>query len=94
MSIIYPSDNLEILDYNRVIKSLNGLSSDQFMNALKTNFADIREYGDQANVKPVRRGVTSLLLDGKWYECTVRDEAIEKVVKEHGGNRAVSTLDV
>lgn len=36
----------------------------------------------------------SLLLDGQWYECTVKQEAVEKTVLEHGGSRAVSTLDV
>ena len=36
----------------------------------------------------------SLLLDGQWYECTVRPEAVEKCVQEHGGSRAVSSLDV
>ena len=64
------------------------------MNALKANFAEIREYEDQSMVRPGRAGVTSLLLKGKWYECTMRNEAVEKVVREHGGNRAVSTLDV
>ena len=46
MSIIYPSDNLEILDYNRVIKSLNGLTAQQFMDRLKADFADLRLYPD------------------------------------------------
>jgi len=94
MSIIYASDNLEILDYNRVIRSFNGLSADEFMDALKKNFAEIREYNDQSRVRPGRAGVASLLLQGKWYECTMKNEAVEKVVREHGGNRAVSTLDV
>ena len=52
MSIIYPSDNLEILDYNRVIKDLNTLSRNEFMDAIKENFADITEYPDQNDVRP------------------------------------------
>lgn len=48
MSIIYPSDNLEIMDYNRVIKSFNGLSEEQFMSTLRDNFAEIREFADQS----------------------------------------------
>lgn len=67
MSIIYPSDNLEIMDYNRVIKDLNDRSPDQFMEELRTNFADIHEYEDQSSVRPQQRGVTSLLIGGKWY---------------------------
>lgn len=46
MSIIYPSDNLEIMDYNRVLKSLNSPSSEDFMNKLRANFADISECAD------------------------------------------------
>lgn len=46
MSIIYPSDNLEILDYNRVLKSLNGLPSNEFINTIRANFADVQVYAD------------------------------------------------
>ena len=35
-----------------------------------------------------------MLLENKWYECKIRDDAVEKVVKEHGGRREVATLDV
>lgn len=94
MSIIYPSENLEILDYNRVIKSLNGLTAQQFMDRLSADFADLQLYPDQNDVRPKQKGSMSLLLDGQWYECTVKPEAVEKCVQEHGGSRAVSTLDV
>ena len=46
MSIIYPSDNLEIMDYNRVLRSLNTLPAHKFINKLKANFADVSEYPD------------------------------------------------
>ena len=36
----------------------------------------------------------SLLLDGQWYECNIKQQAIDRCVEEHGGSRAVSTLDV
>ena len=94
MSIIYPSENLEILDYNRVIKSLNGLTAQQFMDRLSADFADLQLYPNQNDVRPKQKGSMSLLLDGQWYECTVKPEAVEKCVQEHGGSRAVSTLDV
>ena len=64
------------------------------MDKIKDNFADVREFPNQLDVRPKRRGVTSLLMDDKWYECTIKQEAIEKCVQEHGGNREVSTLDV
>jgi len=46
MSIIYPSDNLEILDYNRVIKSFNNLTPQQFIDRLTAGFADLRAFSD------------------------------------------------
>ena len=52
MSIIYPSENLEILDYNRVIKRLNGLTAQQFMDRLSADFADLQLYPDQNDVRP------------------------------------------
>lgn len=38
MTLFYPSDNLLVLDYNRVLKTLNGFSTEEFMNELKVNF--------------------------------------------------------
>ena len=97
MSIIYPSDNLnQIMDYNRVIKTFNGrfTSSADFISALNLNFADVREYADQSKVRPARSGITSLLIDGKWHECVIRDEAVQAVINEHNGQREVASLDV
>ena len=85
MSIIYPSDNLEIMDYNRVLKWLNTLPSQKFINKLKANFAEISEYPDQNVVRPSSRGIISLLIDGRWYQCVIKPEAIEKTIAEHGG---------
>ena len=94
MSIIYPSDNLQILDYNRVVKDMNQMSSEDFMARLRETFADISLCPDQANVRPKERGLTSLLIDGQWYDCRIKDEAIERSVRENGGHRAVGALDV
>lgn len=94
MSIIYPSDNLEIMDYNRVLKNLNTFPDRQFINKLRANFADITPFPDQSDVRPKQRGVTSLLIEGTWYRCQIKPEAIEQTVREHGGNKEVSTLDV
>ena len=54
----------------------------------------MKKYPDQRDVRPKRHGVTSLLLDGIWYECAIKQSAIEKTVREHGGNRQINTLDV
>ena len=46
MSILYPADNLYILDYNRVLKSLGDKSVDEFMTGIKANF----------KVEPIKKG--------------------------------------
>ena len=46
MSIIYPSDNLEILDYNRVIKDLNSHDPMAFLDRLRADFANVQPYAN------------------------------------------------
>ena len=53
MSIVYPDTHLRILEYNRVLKSLNDMSEDQFMDRLKENFATINPIAEGASHRPV-----------------------------------------
>jgi uncharacterized protein (DUF1015 family) len=65
LAAIFPENQLRILDYNRVVKDLNGLTRDQFLDRLKANF-DIKEKGNTA-YKPRRLHEFSMYLEGKWY---------------------------
>ena len=70
MAVCFQASQLTILDYNRVVKDLNGLTSEQFIDALKKNF-EVEEKG--ANVyKPNSLHNFSLYLDGKWYSLTAK----------------------
>lgn len=70
MAVCFPASQLTILDYNRVVKDLNGLTSEQFLDALKKNF-DVEEKG-AGIYKPDHLHNFSLYLDGKWYSLTAK----------------------
>ncbi len=72
LSVLFPHDELMIMDYNRTVKDLNGLSSDEFMSRLEENF-DIIKSGDTA-FKPEKKGQFSMYLERKWYLCEINDE--------------------
>lgn len=70
LAVCFPDNQLKIIDYNRVVKDLNGLTSEQFLNALRENF-EVEEKGAEI-YKPARLHNFSLYLDGKWYSLTAK----------------------
>jgi uncharacterized protein (DUF1015 family) len=71
MAVCFQASQLTILDYNRVVKDLNGMSSEAFLEALKKNF--IVEKKGSENYKPQHLHEFSLYLDGVWYSLTAKD---------------------
>ena len=70
MAVCFQVSQLTILDYNRVVKDLNGLSSEEFLKALSKNF-DVVEKGADI-YKPDHLHNFSLYLDNKWYSLTAK----------------------
>ena len=70
MAVCFQASQLTILDYNRVIKDLNGLTSEEFIDALKKNF-EVEDKGTDM-YKPNHLHNFSLYLDGKWYSLTAK----------------------
>ena len=70
MAVLFPDDQLEIFDYNRVVKDLNGLSPDDFVAALSDDF-DVRPAGKTCP-RPAALREFSLYLDGSWYELRAK----------------------
>ncbi len=68
LAVAFPASQLRIIDYNRVVRDLNGLTPAQFLEALKKDF-DVKEMGTEI-YKPSRLHNFSLYLDGKWYSLT------------------------
>ena len=85
MAVAFPASQLTIIDYNRVVKDLNGLSDTEFLNALKENF-DIQEIGTEI-YKPARLHNFSLYLGGKWYSLTAKPGT-------YNDNDPIGVLDV
>ncbi len=71
LAVLFPEDELEIMDYNRVIKDLNGYSKDEFMAKMSEKF-DIEEAGKDA-YKPEAKHTFGMLLDGMWYKVTAKE---------------------
>jgi len=71
LSVIFPHDQMQILDYNRVIKDLNGLSKEDFLKKVEEKFT-IYYPGEDNSIKPSRTHEFSMYLDGKWYKFTAK----------------------
>ena len=71
MAVCFQASQLTILDYNRVVKDLNGLTSEQFLKALKKNF-EVEDKGTDI-YKPARLHEFSLYLDSHWYALRAKE---------------------
>ena len=71
MAVAFQASQLTILDYNRVVKDLNGLTSEQFLDALRKNFT-VEDKGSEI-YKPARLHEFSLYLDGHWFSLVAKD---------------------
>lgn len=86
LTVIFPDNQMQILDYNRVIKDLNNLSKDEFIEKIKTSF-DIVE--SDKPVKPEQAGMFGMYLDGQWYHLSIKPG---KVPSDPVGKLDVSLL--
>lgn len=89
MAVCFPENQLEIIDYNRVIKDLNGYSAEEFLTELKKDF-NIREIGIakcEKEVKPSKLHEFSMYLEGKWYLMNAKEG-------RYDDNDPIGVLDV
>jgi uncharacterized protein (DUF1015 family) len=85
LAVCFPDNQLNIIDYNRVVKDLNGLSDEAFLKALEANF-DVKEMGEEI-YKPNALHNFSLYLSGKWYSLTAKQGT-------YNDNDPIGVLDV
>ncbi|MDE6355071.1 MAG: DUF1015 domain-containing protein, partial [Prevotella sp.] len=85
MAVCFQASQLTILDYNRVVKDLNGMTSEEFLNALTTNFI-VEDKGTEI-YKPAKLHEFSLYLDSHWYSLTAKDGTYDN-------NDPIGVLDV
>ena len=85
MAVCFPANQLTIIDYNRVVKDLNGLTAEEFLSAVSRNFV-IEEKGSEI-YKPLALHNFSLYLEGKWYSLTAKEGT-------YNDNDPIGVLDV
>ena len=71
LSVLFPDEELKIMDYNRVVKDLNGMSNEAFLQKMQQIFEVAPLTGDP---KPQAKGAFSMYLEGQWYRCVVHAE--------------------
>ena len=69
LSVLFPDEELMILPYNRVVRDLNGMSTEQFFEKLKEKF-ELEEIGKEPYA-PVQKGTFGMYLDGTWYALKI-----------------------
>lgn len=70
LAVIFPDNQLKIIDYNRVVKDLNGLTTQQFIEKLQATF-EVKEMGT-AIYTPNKLHNFSMYMEGKWYSLTAK----------------------
>jgi len=70
LAVHFPDNQLQIIDYNRTVKDLNGLSSAEFLEKIKEKF-DVTCKGNEV-YRPNKLHNFSMYLDGKWYSLTAK----------------------
>ena len=71
LSVLFPDDELMIMDYNRVVRELNGLTPEEFLSGIKKVF-DVEKLDKTEH--PKRKGQVTLFLEDKWYLLTLKPE--------------------
>ncbi len=85
MAVHFPDNQLKIIDYNRVVKDLNGLSKEKFIQKIKENF-EVELIGN-AIYKPSKLHEFSMYLDNNWYKLTAKNGSFDD-------NDPIDQLDV
>ena len=92
LAVCFPDNQLNIIDYNRVVRDLNGLTETEFLEALKEDFEVAPldppiKGGDWSDVKPKALHNFSLYLGGRWYSLTAKEG-------RYDDNDPIGVLDV
>jgi uncharacterized protein (DUF1015 family) len=85
MAVCFPDNQLTIIDYNRVVKDLNGLTDEAFLTKLEKHFT-VEEKGTEI-YKPTQLHNFSIYLSGKWYSLTAKEGV-------YNDNDPIDILDV
>lgn len=71
LAVLFPDEQLHIMDYNRVVQDLNGNTVDQFLSKLSDKFT-LENYNGTGQYKPEVKHTFGMFLEGKWYKLTAK----------------------
>lgn len=72
LSVIFPDEQLYIMDYNRVVKDMNGNTAEEFINKIKEKF-EVEPYNGQGQYRPEEKHSFGMYLEGKWYKLKAKE---------------------
>ncbi|PID30006.1 MAG: hypothetical protein CSB55_00510 [Candidatus Cloacimonadota bacterium] len=72
LSVIFPSDQMYVMDYNRIVKDLNGLTEDEFFAKIKEKF-EVEEFSAEKAYKPEKLHTFGMYISGKWHKLTAKE---------------------
>lgn len=78
LSVLFPDSELKIMDYNRVVRDLNGYAAGQFLNRISSVFEVSKVSADgpsdrYAGVRPRHKGEAAMYLNGSWYRLEIKE---------------------
>ncbi|MBQ8229360.1 MAG: DUF1015 domain-containing protein [Clostridia bacterium] len=73
LSVIFPANSLKILDYNRLLYDLNGLSDEAFLRAVEKNLGTTEEYTGAGAYRPTKTHEIGLFIGGKWHSVNFHE---------------------
>ena len=96
LAVTFPASQLRIIDYNRVVRDLNGMTPAEFVEALRTDF-EVEKIGGEV-YRPARLHNFAMYLDGAWYSLTARegtydDRAVEPCAGQAVGYKGSAYLE-
>lgn len=76
LAVLFPDEELHIMDYNRVVRDLNGYTTEEFMEKISEDF--IVEEAPASPYRPDKKGCYGMYLDGKWYRLTAKPHILSE----------------
>ena len=73
LSVLFPDEELKILDYNRFVKDLNGLTKEEFLDRIKTDFVVEKASAGEVPYAPKQKGDFGMYLDDEWYRLSAKN---------------------
>ncbi len=86
LAVLFPAEELEIMDYNRVVKDLNGYSQDEFIEKISSKFT-VEKHLKEIAYKPECKHTFGMYINGEWYKLSAKEGTFDS-------NNPVEQLDV